>query len=109
MKRIHIFDEPIKYQSEAHKKAHEHWLRAMEIAGGHFIISQLLNINWSKLSVITNGQLVRGEKYRKQWFPTPEQAMKISLLTACKVTAEQLLPDYDFKYIYKYAKTRKKK
>jgi hypothetical protein len=108
MKRIHIFEEPIKFETPAHEKAHAAWLKAMEIGGGHVMVSQILNLNWSRLSNITNGQIIKEEGYRKQCFPTAEQAIKVSLLTNCKVTAEQLLPGYDFKYIYKYAKARKK-
>lgn len=100
---------PIKYETETHQKAHEAWLKAMDICGGHVIVSQILGLNWSRLSTITNGQPIKGAKFRKQWFPTAEQAIKVSLMTRGQVSAEQLFPDYDFRYIYKYAKTRKKK
>jgi hypothetical protein len=109
MKRLHIFEEPIKFEDEVNEKAHKAWLKAMKIGGDHVMVSQLLNINWSRVSAITNGQPIKGEDHRKQIFPTPEQAIKVSLLTGCKVTAEQLLPNYDFRYLYKYVKTRKKK
>ena len=45
---------------------------------------------------------VKSDK-RRQILPTPEQAVRMALLTEGVIRAEHLLPNHNFDYIYKYA------
>jgi len=104
---------PIKFKSEKDEAAHHAWCTAMRIIGGPSVASELSGIRQSTLSTITNGRKIKSkvlthinEYYRAQVHPTLEQAIKISLLTDCQITAEKLLPGHNFKYLYEYTQMR---
>lgn len=104
---------PIKFKSEKDEAAHRAWCTAMQIIGGPSVASELSGIRQSTLSTITNGRKIKSkvmknvdEYYRVQVYPTIEQALKISLLTDCQITAEKLLPSHNFKYLYTYVKIK---
>jgi hypothetical protein len=84
------------------EKANKAWIKAVEAAGGAVAIHEKTKIRHTTLSIIKNGYRRNGEHHFK--YPTPEQAMKISLMGGGLVPAEDLVPEHDFKHIYEYVK-----
>jgi len=99
---------PIKFLSRKAKQAHSLFNKAVKMVGGNIALSKLLGYPQTQISVISCGQAQANEEFRKQRFPTPEIAIKISLATKGEIKAEDLLPHHDFKYMYEYVKMMEK-
>lgn len=104
--------EPIHFEKKADRNAHKSFLMAIETLGGPSKASELSGIMQSQISIIKHGrkkaQLSLRNKRKQEW-PTPEQAMRISTLLNMQISAEELLPHHDFSYIYEYANLVKRK
>lgn len=96
----------IKFDSPAHKRANKLWKEIIEKVGGPYNASILTGISQSRISMVTRGSLEL-DGSRTQVLPTLEQAIKMALLADDEnITAEKLLPEHDFKYIYQYVQER---
>lgn len=94
----------IDFKSRKDKSAHRAWIKALECLGGAGKMADETGILKTRISLITNGYPNSSTVPHKQCFPTPEQAIIVSLATKGLVMAEHMLPEHDFSYIYKYCK-----
>lgn len=102
----------IKFERRADKNAHKSFLVAIEILGGPSKAAKLSGVTQSQISIIKcgrkNAELSLINKRKQEW-PTPDQAMRISIACGLEVTAEELLPHHDFKHTYKYTEMMNKR
>lgn len=74
------------------------WERAIEICGGTPEIYRRTGVHTSTISLAKNGKREC----------TPEQAIKVSMLTNLQVKAEDLLSSYDFSILEEYFMLKRK-
>lgn len=90
----------LEFANRKAKKANKSWTDAIQLLGGPSEASRLSGINQGAISQIIHGSMIKSKRFQR--FPTIDQAIKISLLVDKKITAEDMLPEYDFSYLYRY-------